>query len=214
MSQCRYSSLLELFGLLSFTFLKQAIDDVQSNSDNLKQTEDSIQNISAEIAALEQTYRTLESELSNLRSLPTLSKLRADLEARREERKLLESRLLHMKEGHFKPVDLVKRDELFKLHSKMQSVLGKRRKIFRGFWEVICDHLPDNKEACDLWVSCILFRVLPFGRFTGLPMCFEGKETRQLVRPEEAESMCRCLVVAQPIFSLEDSVCVEISYIL
>jgi hypothetical protein len=129
------------------------IKEEGASPEELKQFDLKIEAVRDEVASLKSQQKELSNTLATIRCTPTAAGLRAGIESQKSEIAEMESNLFLIHAGAGETISAEEMESLRLEHSRITKILSRREAIFKTFWGILCDNLPDGTKKEELWVS-------------------------------------------------------------
>lgn len=111
-----------------------------------------VDSLKEQISAGKTEHKTLTTALNTLQSTLTTDDLRkacVEAELAREE---LQTRLTPLRSGSVSAISVEEKEKVERSRKRRQRDVKVRKKIFKEFWGMLCENLPEGVNRDDIWV--------------------------------------------------------------
>lgn len=111
-----------------------------------------VDSIKEQISASKTKQKTLTTALNTLQSTLTTDELhKAVLEAE-STREALQARIAPLRSGSVISISVEEKEKMEMARTRHHREVNVRKRIFKDFWDMLCENLPEGINKDDVWV--------------------------------------------------------------
>lgn len=111
-----------------------------------------VNSIKEQITAGKTQHKALTTTLNTLQSTLTTDDLRKAVLEAETTREELQGRIMTLRSGSVSAISVEEKQKVEESRRRHQRELNLRKRIFKDFWDMLCDNLPEGIDKDDIWV--------------------------------------------------------------